>query len=62
MNSCNFIWSFIIIIFLFLVMEMVMTKQQSGLVKERNPTPQRLQLQAGRYLSDFAPTISIVNM
>ena len=31
-----------------------MTKQQSGLVKERNLTPQRLQLQAGRYLSDFS--------
>ena len=30
-----------------------MTKQQSGLVKERNLTPQRLQLQAGRFLSDF---------
>ena len=53
MNSCNFIWSFIIIVFLLLVMEMVMTKQQSGLVKERNLTQQRLQLQPGRYLSDF---------
>ena len=31
-----------------------MTKQRSGLVKERNLTPQRLQQQAGRYLSDFS--------
>ena len=30
-----------------------MTKQRSGLVKERNLTPRKLQLQAGRYLSDF---------
>ena len=30
-----------------------MTKQRSGLVKERNLAPQRLQLQPGRYLSDF---------
>ena len=59
-NMVSYWWTVVIlsrllffIFILLLVMEMVMTKQQSGLVKERNPTPQRLQLQAGRYLSDF---------